>query len=315
MSIFMRKDIVYNTYKLLKLKGVGPVLLNKMLSNHPFTNQDITYGLDKLHDFLNEEQIAEYNKDDVKLRNQISHLEDENAGFICLSDSQYPKILSHSLKDSTPPILSYRGNLQLLQKPSVGFCGSRKASEIGLAVSKDCVKQLVSKGIVVVSGYARGVDQEVHLTALESGGFTIIVLPEGLLNFNVRKVLRNSWDWDRILVISEFLPDAVWLASRAMKRNKTIIGLSMVMVLIEAGENGGSVDAAKKSLETNRKLYVPFYNNGSNFALGNKKLLEMGGIQLLKNKITGKANLAKLIEDVEKFKFNCKESVNQPTFL
>jgi DNA processing protein len=278
----MRKEEIYNIYKLLKLKGIGPVLLNKILSNYPFSNRDHTYEFDKLHDFLNERQIGEYNKDDIKLRNQISHLEDDNTGFICVSDPQYPKILSHSLKYSTPPILSYRGNLQLLQKPSVGFCGSRKASEIGLAVAKDCVKQLVSKDIVVVSGYACGVDQEVHLTALESGGFTIIVLPEGLLNFNVRKVLRNSWDWDRTLVISEFLPDAVWLASRAMQRNKTIIGLSMVMVLIEAGENGGSMDAAKKSLEMKRNLYVPFYNNGSNFALGNKKLLEIGGIQLSK---------------------------------
>jgi DNA processing protein len=198
----------------------------------------------------------------------------------------------------------------------VGFCGSRKASLKGLEIAKDCVNQLVNQGFVIVSGYADGVDQQVHLVALEFGGSTIIVLPEGLLNFRVHRVLQDIWDWNRVLVISEFLPKAVWLASRAMQRNKTIIGLSKVMVLVEAGENGGSIDAGRRALEMKRKLYVPFCESKPGDATaGNKKLLEIGGVPLLKDKKTGSANLNELIEDVKNFKYNCTSSSVQLTFL
>ncbi|MGB8226040.1 MAG: DNA-processing protein DprA [Sedimentisphaerales bacterium] len=311
----MRTDDIYHIYKLLKIKGVGPVFLNKILSSYS-SKENIVYETDKLHSFLNEDQIEEFNKPDDELQKQIDHLKEANADFISVLDPQYPKILSCTLKNSTPPILSYYGNLQLLQMSSVGFCGSRKVSLKGLEIAKDCVNQLVNQGFVIVSGYADGVDQQVHLVALESSGSTIIVLPEGLLNFKVRRVLQNIWDWNRVLVISEFLPKAVWLASRAMQRNKTIIGLSKVMVLVEAGENGGSIDAGRRSLEMKRKLYVPLCESSPGDATaGNKKLLEIGGVQLLKDKKTGSANLNELIEDVKNFKYNCISSSVQLTFL
>ncbi len=311
----MRTDETYHIYKLLKLKGVGPALLNKILAGNSSSKGNIVYEPESLHGFLNDDQIEEFNRTDIELQNQITRLEEANAGFITILNPQYPKILSHTLKNSIPPILSYFGNLHLLQLNSVGFCGSRKASQKSLGVAKDCVGQLVSQGVVIVSGYAGGVDQQVHLAALESGGSTIIVLSEGLLNFKVRKVLRDIWDWNRVLVISEFLPNAVWLTSRAMLRNKTIIGLSKVMVLIEAGENGGSIDAGRKSLEMKRRLYVPLYGNKAGFPAGNKRLLEIGGIQLLKDEKSGKANLTKLIEDIENFKYDCNTSAAQLTFL
>jgi DNA protecting protein DprA len=310
----MQTDNIYHIYKLLKLKGVGPAFLNKILSNYS-SKENIIYEPEKLHSFLNEDQIGEFNKPDDELQKQIDHLKEANADFISVLDPQYPKVLSCTLKNSTPPILSYYGNLQLLQMSSVGFCGSRKASQKSLEIAKDCVNQLVSQRFVIVSGYADGVDQQVHLTALESGGSTIIVLPEGLLNFRVRKVLQDIWDWNRILVISEFLPKAVWLASRAMQRNKTIIGLSKVMVLVEAGENGGSIDAGKRSLEMKRKLYVPLCESKLEYAAGNKKLLEIGGVPLLKDKKTGRANLNELIEYVKNFKYNCDSSFVQLAFL
>ncbi len=307
----MRTDVTYHIYKLLKLKGVGPALLNRILSSDSSSKENIVSETDNVHGFLNDKQIEEFKMPDVELENQITRLEEADAGFISIMNTQYPKILSHALKNSTPPILSYLGNLQLLQKPSVGFCGSRKASEKSLGIAKDCAEQLVNQGVVIISGYASGVDQQVHLTALESGGFTIIVLPEGLSNFKVRKVLRDIWDWNRVLVISEFLPNAVWMASRAMQRNKTIIGLSRVMILIEAGENGGSINAGRKSLDMKRKLYVPLCESKTGFAIGNKRLLEIGGIQLLKDKTTGKANLNKLIEDIKNWKYNCNPTATQ----
>ena len=317
----MRLDESYCTYKLLKVKGVGPVLVNKIMqglsgmgSNLSDTLQeDSTVGV--LRNWLDEDQIAQIKDFDPYLSKQIDEMKGMNAQFVCTIDADYPRILASALGNSTPPILSCIGNLKLLEMPSVGFCGSRKASEGALGVARDCVEQLVSQNIAIVSGYAAGIDQQVHIAALESGGFTIVVLPEGMLNFNIRRTLRNSWDWRRVLVISEFLPGDVWLSSRAMQRNKTIVGLSSVVFLIEAGKRGGSMDAGKRALKLNRRLYVPLYEDMRDTAAGNKELLSLGATPLLKNKRTGRANLDKLVGEIEDFRRSGKLLAGQLTFL
>jgi DNA processing protein len=314
-------DEIYYIYKLLKLKGVGPVLVNKLLtmlaskSEHIFPISEESFNFEELETWLDDEQINQLKILDAHLYEQINRLRDKNAHFVTKLDSKYPKILSLALGNSTPPVFSCLGNLKLLEMPSVGFCGSRKASIGGLDVARDCVDQLVDQKVAIVSGYAGGVDQQVHLTALESGGFTIIVLPEGIMNFKIRRILRENWDWNRILVISEFLPDDIWLSSRAMQRNKTIVGLSSVMVLIEAGKRGGSMDAGKSTLKLKRTLYVPLYENMLESAAGNKELLELGATALLKDKKTGKANLNNLIDNIRKYKYPEKVSAEQLTFL
>lgn len=317
----MEFDESYYIYKLLKLKGVGPVLVNKMLLELSSIGEHISdillkdSAIDELKNWLDDDQVEQLKTFDPKLHDQINQLKEKNAHFVSKLDDKYPRILSLTIRDSTPPVLSCMGNLRLLEMPSAGFCGSRKASQEGLHVVRDCVEQLVREEVAIVSGYAGGVDQQVHLTALESGGFTIIVLPEGILHFKIRRILRDSWDWNRVLVISEFLPDDIWLSSRAMQRNKTIVGLSSVMVLIEAGENGGSVEAGKSTLKLKRTLYVPFYENMLESAAGNKKLIELGATPLLKDKKTGKANLSHLIDNIKHFKCSDNVSTEQLTFL
>jgi DNA processing protein len=262
----------------------------------------------ELRNWLNDNQIDEFNTFDSHLQEQLIGLKGRNVSVVSILDSSYPKILSRSLGNSCPPILSCMGKLELLGLPSVGFCGSRRASQRGLDVARDCVEQLAHQEFAVVSGYASGIDQQVHSAVLESGGFTIIVLPEGISNFKIRRSLRDSWDWERVLVISEFLPDDIWLSSRAMQRNNTIIGLSNVMVLIEAGRKGGSIDAGKKTLKLKRTLYVPCYENMLETAGGNKELLDLGATPLLRDSKTGRANLANLIGDV--MDFRCRENVS-----
>jgi len=317
----MELDKSYYIYKLLKLKGVGRVLVNKILARISRIGEDVTCTslqdsvIDELRSWLDDNQIADLNSLDSQLQQQLDQFKDKDISVVSILDSNYPKILSLSLGNSSPPVLSCMGNLELLEMPSVGFCGSRRASERGLDVARDCVGQLAHQEVAIVSGYAAGIDQQVHFTALESGGFTIIVLSEGILNFKIRRVLRNNWDWDRVLVISEFLPDDIWLSSRAMQRNNTIVALSNVMVLIEAAEKGGSVDAGKKTLKLKRTLYVPCYENMVESARGNKELLDLRATPLLRDKETGRANLTHLIDNMKSFK--CKENVStgQLTFL
>lgn len=135
----------------------------------------------------------------------------------------YPPGMSRGGK---APVLSTLGNLALLDVPGLGFCGSRKASEKGIDVATDCAEQAVKAGFVVISGNAAGVDLAAHHTALAQGGATILVLAEGINSFRIRRELKPVWDWDRVLVISQFPAAAVWQAYRAMERNDVIIALA-----------------------------------------------------------------------------------------
>ena len=92
------------------------------------------------------------------------------------------------------------------------------------------------------------------------------------------------WDWNRVLVISEFFPNDKWRASRAMQRNQTIIGLSDALLVVEAGETGGSLDAGMKAMNMGRTLFVPFYQDVPESALGNTVLLSKGAKRLMRKK-------------------------------
>ena len=186
------------------------------------------------------------------------------------------------------------GNLQLLKKRSIGFCGSRKASERGLETAEDCSAQAAESDVVVVSGNAAGVDLHAHLEALKNGGETILVLPEGINSFSIRKPFRDYWDWSRVLVVSQFEPDVPWRSYNAMARNKIILGLSCAMIVIEAGDRGGTLDAGKSTLEANTPLFVARYSNAGEQARGNEILIGMGGVPLNRLKSTNRANMDKV---------------------
>lgn len=209
-------------------------------------------------------------------------------------DDMYPSSLMEVLGAKAPKALTCMGNLDLLTGRGIGFCGSRKASEKGLETARDCADQAAENNVVVVSGNAAGVDFHAHQQALVSAGSTIMVLPEGIDNFRIRKDLREAWDWDRVLVVSQFEPHVPWRAYNAMARNKVILGLSSAMIVIEAGEKGGTLDAGQSALRTDIPLFVAVYSESSSSAAGNKILLDMGGFPLARLQSTGRANMAKV---------------------
>lgn len=116
-------------------------------------------------------------------------------------DAGYPAGLVAAF-GAKAPVLHVRGNLALLDRPGIGFCGSRKASDKGLETALDCAEQAAATGFTVVSGNAAGVDFVTHHAALAAGGNTNLVLPEGINHFRIRKDLKSVWDWQRVLVIS-----------------------------------------------------------------------------------------------------------------
>ncbi|KAA6205503.1 MAG: hypothetical protein DU429_06580 [Candidatus Tokpelaia sp.] len=212
-------------------------------------------------------------------------------------DMSYPHRIRSFTGKNAPKKIYALGNGALLRYPGLGFCGSRKASESGIAVARDCAVQAAQNGICVVSGNAAGVDCAAHFSSLEAGGTTILVIPEGINHFRIRKALRPVWDWDRVLVLSPFEPDEPWKAFRAMARNGFILALSRAMLVIEAGEKGGTFHAGEEALKLGITLFVADYQN-SEQAGGNRILLNKGAHRLAKSKTTNKASFKPVLEAV-----------------
>lgn len=283
------EEIVKVIYRLLNVKGIGTVQANRWLWSLPHDVENALQLDCYLGRMLSSKQHESFEQDYVL----TPHCPE--ADYFATLDDKYPQSLLYLLKQNAPTVLSCMGNLDLLAKEKVGVCGSRKASEKGLWIAQDCANQLANNDVCIVSGYANGIDMVAHKTALENGGDTIIVLPEGIDAFQIKHDLQEVWDWNRVLVISEFLPRDVWMASRAMKRNQTIIALSDVMLVIEAGETGGSLDAGLQTLGFGKPLFVPVFSQLPPSARGNEILFSKGAKSLRQKKETSRSNIDGLL--------------------
>jgi len=214
-----------------------------------------------------------------------------------LGQGLYPDRLLNVLGKKAPKEIYFSGNIELLKKKAIGFCGSRSASPQSLNVVKDCVEQAVRENIVIISGNAKGIDLTAHYTALENNGETIFVLPEGIEYFRIKRELKDVWNWDKVLVISQFEPNAIWQAYRAMTRNEIIVSLSNSMIVIEAGEKGGTLNAGMTSLKLKIPVYVAKYGDNPD-AKGNEILISKGAEFLGKSSQTDKANMSKVFKSI-----------------
>ena len=209
----------------------------------------------------------------AELEKLSAELFDVDIDVALLPNDGFPRALA-SLK-LPPSMLFMKGNQALLGQPSVGMCGSRDVSPSGLEAARLCGREVARRGLTVVSGYARGVDTETHLAALEMNGNTIIVMAEGILKFRAKRVFEEGIPPERSLVVSQFHPSATWSVGNAMTRNAVIVGLSKALVVIEARETGGTFDAGKRALALGRPVLAIVFGE-SETPNGNRRLIHMG---------------------------------------
>ncbi len=295
------QDVAFQILRLLETPGVGVVKTNSIIES---VGGDL--GPERLEKVLNQKTIQGYLSNKENVTSDWLNLQNEGVKYITILDEDYPKQLKKLLQKKAPPLLMIRGNHQLLNKRSVGFCGSRKASNKGIATAKDCAGQLAGEGINIVSGYAAGVDMATHRAALECGGTTTLVLCEGILNFRKKRDLKDIWDWDRIAVVSEFLPGVPWSARNAMQRNGTICALTLSMILIESASKGGSIAAGRTCLKMGIPLFAPVYDGMPETAVGNRELLQEGALELYKNGKTDRANMKNVFAAIDQ---QCSDSL------
>ena len=285
----MSIDREYFWFRLFKTRGIGTKLLSsiaKILETHqldpemlPRSQRHLSAQFPELAKILNG-KIRE--EDREKVSEEYKQLKRLGVEII------YPGHTDFSLPLlDISPVLFVKGQRKHLMSDSVAIVGARNVSDKGVHSARKLAGDLARIGINVVSGYAKGVDSEAHLGALEAKGTTTIVLPYGIKELHQKKAFRE-FNWKRdVLAVSQFDPSAKWLAHNAMIRNKLVCALSKAVVVIEAGperdENGkmsGTFNTAKTALSMDLPLFVLNPSCLDSPPKGNALLIELGGVSL-----------------------------------
>jgi DNA processing protein len=177
------------------------------------------------------------------------------ARYLFLGQGLYPPLLAEI--DTAPPALIVRGDLRLLDRPTVALVGARNASAAACRFARTLASDLAREGVVVISGLARGIDTAAHQGAIAEG--TIGVIASGIdISYPPENKDLQEDVATRGLLIAEQPPGREPLARHFPYRNRIIAGMSLATVVIEAAPKSGSLITARLAAEAGREvLAVP----------------------------------------------------------
>ncbi|NQT46797.1 MAG: DNA-protecting protein DprA [Candidatus Omnitrophica bacterium] len=211
----------------------------------------------------------------IDLQAELDLIESEKVSIVTIFDQGYPENL-RQIPDA-PIALYVKGELCREDIVAVAVIGSRRASQYGLSASESLSAALVSCGLTVVSGMARGIDSAAHKGALKAGGRTIAILGSGLANIYPPE---NKGMAERIsengALISEFPMRAEPKRQNFPMRNRIISGLSLGVVVVEAARRSGALITANLALEQGREVFAVPGKINSLTSTGTHSLIKQG---------------------------------------
>jgi DNA processing protein len=177
-----------------------------------------------------------------------------------------------------PPLLYMQGDLQEVDRWAVAVVGTRRLTTYGRQATHDLVAGLVRNNITIVSGLARGIDAVAHKTAVELGGRTIAVLGSGLdaIYPAEHRPLAQSITQGHGALISEYGLGVQPEAKNFPPRNRIISGLSLGVLVVEAGEQSGALITTNFAAEQNRDVFAVPGNINSPVSKGPNRLIQQG---------------------------------------
>ena len=182
---------------------------------------------------------------------EAARVEKLGARYLTLGQGLYPSLLAEL--DDAPPLLIAKGDLRLLDRPSVAMVGARNASAAACRFARTLAHNLGKEGLVVASGLARGVDSAAHDGALESG--TIGVIAGGIdVFYPPENEARQKAMFERGLVLAEMPPGTEPRARHFPYRNRIIAGLTLGTIVVEAAPRSGSLITARLAGEAGREV-------------------------------------------------------------
>lgn len=186
---------------------------------------------------------------------ELAEAERHHVTLIARGDEDYPESL---LNIPDPPLVLYvRGQRRAEDALAIAMVGTRRASFYGRKQARRLAGGLAAMGFTIVSGMARGIDTECHEGALGVGGRTVAVVGTGL---SALYPPENAELYLRIVasgaVLSEFPMRFPAGPGNFPRRNRIISGLSLGVVVVEAGVRSGALITARHAMEQNREVFA-----------------------------------------------------------
>jgi DNA processing protein len=201
---------------------------------------------------------------------------DAGALFLTPQDEAYPARL---LEIYDPPtILWVRGQVELLSRPGIAVVGTRAPSAYGSGMAELLSRDLANRGMVILSGMARGVDTAAHKGALDAGGKTVAVWGTGLdvVYPKENKKLAESIVLSGGAIVTEFPMGTFPAPQNFPIRNRVLSGMSVGVLVIEAAEYSGTRITARCAMEQNRDVYAVPGNVTNKNSWGPNTLIKQG---------------------------------------
>ncbi|HEY3475227.1 MAG TPA: DNA-processing protein DprA [Anaerolineales bacterium] len=235
-------------------------------------------------------------RSNVDLEKLWARIEAQGIKILTWEDEAYPQRLKEI--DQPPPVLYIRGEYVPDDLFAVAIVGTRRVTAYGRQITEELAAYLAANGITVVSGLARGVDGLAHQAALKAGGRTI-----GVLGSGVDKIYPPEHRGlaekmiERGAIISDYPPGTPPDASNFPPRNRIVSGLSLAVVVIEAGETSGALITAEFAAEQGREVFAVPGSILAPQSKGTNKLIQNGALPLLSvNDLMQALNLTRMGE-------------------
>jgi len=193
--------------------------------------------------------------DEALLESDLEWLATSGHDLITWDSERYPALLRDI--PSPPAALFTDGDAETLWQPQLAVVGSRNPTAGGVENAKDFSCALVQHGLTVTSGLASGIDASAHAAAVAAGGRTVAVAGTGLdhvypaQNRSLAEEIRSNG-----VLVSELPLGTKPLRSHFPSRNRIISGLSLGVLVIEAGLNSGSLITARLAAEQGREVFA-----------------------------------------------------------
>ena len=281
--------------RLLRSPNIGPVTYRQLLARFG----DAATALDALPD-LGKRGGRNYRPAvQSKIEDEVAATKNARAKYLFHDSAEYPALLRQL--ESAPPILTWRGDLSLAQRPCIAMVGARNASAASIKLSREFARGLAEEGFSVVSGLARGIDGAAHEGAMPS---TIGVIASGIeIAYPPQHAELQEQIASEGLLLAEQPPGTEPRGSHFPSRNRIIAGLAAGTLVIEAALKSGSLITARLAGEAGREVMAIPGSPLDARSTGCNSLIREGAILV--------QSVADVVELLSNFEGVARSSVNE----
>jgi DNA processing protein len=207
---------------------------------------------------------------------ELSQVEAGKCRLVTWDEPLYPQLLREIY--DPPPLLYVKGNAELLNRHAIGIVGTRRPTPYGNQMAERLSRDLALRGLVIVSGLARGIDATTHKGALGAPqGATVGVLGCGIdviYPKENRKIFAEIEQ--RGAIISEFPMGTHPAPQNFPIRNRIIAGMARGVVVVEGQQYSGSLITARLAMESGREVFAVPGNATQPASFGPNQLIKQG---------------------------------------